>query len=170
MKNMSLLFCHPGSPFAPQIGGFPLNDPRVVSCLIWAIVVIILGAFVLCYLKKRLQFKKDMAAADRQHELSLKDKAYQIEEKWFEKNKQAKDDELTRKTKEYNELTKQTKDDELTRKTKEYNELTIHQKIMDKVTGVDKEMEDLKKAFEELKKKYEVLDGEIEHIIIKKKQ
>ena len=146
------------------------NYPYAIINLIWAIVVIVLGILVYCYLKKRTLVKKEMAEADRKHELSLKEKSFEIEEKWFEKNKQAKDEELTRKIREYNEVTKAIQDDELTRKISEYNELTIHQKIMDKVTGVDKEMKDFKEALEEMKKKYESLDGEIEQIIIKKKQ
>lgn len=171
MKTMSLLFCPHGAPVAPPpFKGCAFNDPAVITSLIWAVVVIVLGILAYCFLKKRLQFKKEMANADRQHELNTKDKSYEIEEKWFEKNKQAKDDELSRKIREYSNLTKVTQDDELTCKIKEYNELTIHQKIMDKVTGVDKEMKDFKEALEELKKKYEALDGEIEQIIIKKKQ
>ena len=170
MRTMSMLFCLHGAPVAPPFGGCAFNHPVVISNLIWAVVVIVLGAVACCFLKKRLQFKKDMADADHQHEKEMKEKSFEIEERWFDKNKQAKDDELTRKIKEYNELTKITQEDELARKVKEYNELTIHQKIMDKVTGVDKEMKDFKEALEELKKKYEALDGEIEQIIIKKKQ
>ena len=189
MRTMSMLFCLHGAPVAPPFGGCAFNHPVVISNLIWAVVVIVLGAVACCFLKKRLQFKKDMADADHRHEKEMKEKSFEIEERWFDKNKQAKDDELTRKIKEYNELTKITQEDELARKireyneltkitqedelarkVKEYNELTIHQKIMDKVTGVDKEMKDFKEALEELKKKYEALDGEIEQIIIKKKQ
>jgi len=49
------------------------------------------------------------------------------------------------------------------------NELTIHQKLLEKATGIDKDINDLKKALEEMKKQYETLDGQIEKIIIKKK-
>ena len=170
MKTIILL-CHCGNHCPPPpFEGCVFNHPAVITSIVWALTVIILGAFALCYLKKRIQLKKDMADADREHELKLKDKNYEIEDKWFDKNKQTKEDELAHKIKEYNELTKITQEDELARKINEFNELTIHQKIMDKVTGVDKEMKDFKEALEELKKKYETLDGEIEQIIIKKKQ
>ena len=171
MKTMSLLLCHNGHHFAPSpIEGCAFNHPIVISCLIWAIVVIILGILVYCYLKNRNQIKKDMADALQSHELAIKEKLFVQEKYWHDENRKAKDDELTRKIREYNELTKVINNEDLERKIREYNELTIHQKIMDKVTGIDKEMNDFKNALEELKKKYESLDGEIEHIIIKKKQ
>lgn len=170
MRTMSMLFCPHGAPVAPPFGGCAFNHPVVISNIIWAVVVIVLGAVACCFLKNRLQFKKDMADADHQHEKEMKEKSFEIEERWFEKNKQAKDDELARKIKEYKELTKITQEDELARKIKEYNELTIHQKILERATGIDKDIEDLKKALEEIKKKYESLDGEIEQIVIKKKK
>lgn len=190
MKTMSLLFCHNGHHFAPpHLEGCAFNHPMVISCLIWAIVVIILGILAYCYLKNRNQIKKNMADALHQHELDMKEKLFGQEKHWHDENKKAKEEELTRKIREYNELTKVIKNEELERKIREYNELTkvinnedlerkiqeyneltIHQKIMDKVTGIDKDMNDFKNALEELKKKYESLDGEIEQIIIKKKQ
>lgn len=62
------------------------------------------------------------------------------------------------------------KDKELDRKIREYNELTIHQKLLEKAAGIDKDIDDLKRSLEEMIKKYESLDGEVEHIIIKRKQ
>jgi len=184
------LFGHCGNHFPPPpFEGCVFNHPIVMSCLIWALVVIILSLIVSCYLKKVAQIKKDIAVAAQEHELAIKEKNFVQEKYWHEESKKAKDEELARKIKEYNELTKLTKDEELARKIreyneltkltkdeelarkiKEYNELTIHLKILEKVTGVDKDIEDLKKALEEMKKKYESLDGEIEQIIIKKKQ
>ena len=165
------LFGHCGNHFPPPpFEGCVFNHPIVMSCLIWALVVIILSLIASCYLKKVAQIKKDIALAAQEHELAIKEKNFVQEKYWHEESKKAKDEELARKIKEYNELTKLTKDEELARKIKEYNELTIHLKILEKVTGVDKDIEDLKKALEEMKKKYESLDGEIEQIIIKKKQ
>ncbi len=91
------------------------------------------------------------------------------EEKVIVKNQDIKDKELDRKIREYNELTKLINNDDLERKIREYNELTIHQKLLEKATGIDKDIDDLKKALEEMKKQYETLDGQIEKIIIKKK-
>ena len=104
------------------------------------------------------------------HEKQMKEDAFKREKEWYNLKKQEQTDELTRKVREYNELTKIINDDELTRKVREYNELTIHQKLLEKATGTEKEIYDLKKAIEDMKKKYESLDGEIEQIIIKKKQ
>ena len=146
------LFGHCGNHFPPPpFEGCVFNHPIVMSCLIWALVVIILSLIVSCYLKKVAQIKKDIAVAAQEHELAIKEKNFVQEKYWHEESKKAKDEELARKI-------------------REYNELTIHLKILEKVTGVDKDIEDLKKALEEMKKKYESLDGEIEQIIIKKKQ
>ncbi len=85
--------------------------------------------------------------------MKMKDKAFTQEKYWYDEKKKASDEDLNRKI-------------------REYNGLTIHQRVLDKVTSSDKdkEIETLKKGFEDLKKKYESLDGEIEQIIIKKKQ
>ncbi len=91
------------------------------------------------------------------------------EEKAIAKNQEIKDKELERKVREYNNLTKLINNDDLEQKIREYNELTIHQKLLEKATGIDKDINDLKKALEEMKKQYETLDGQIEKIIIKKK-
>jgi predicted Holliday junction resolvase-like endonuclease len=124
-----------------------------MSCLIWAVVIIVLGVLVFCYMKKKSQIKKEMADADHKHELDMKDQSFVQEKYWYEEGNKAKQEELERKI-------------------REYKELTIHQKILDKVINrkTDEEISDLKKALEELKNKYESLDGEIEQIIIKNKQ
>lgn len=154
MKTLVLLFCHCGIPMPPPpFGECAFNHPVVITNLIWAVTVVLLGVFALCYLNKRMKMKKMMTDADRQHELALKEASDIIEEKWFEKNRQAKEDELARKI-------------------REYEELTIRQKLLDKVIEAkkDKDIGDIKAALAELKQKYETLDGEIEKIIIKKKQ
>lgn len=165
------LFNHCGNHFPlPPFEGCVFNHPAVMSCLIWALVVIILSVIVSRYLKKLAQIKKEIAEAAQKHELAIKEKIFEQEKFWHEEKKKAKDEELARKIKEYKELTKLTEDEELARKIREFKELTIHLKILEKVTGVDMDIEDIKKALEEMKKKYESLDGEIEQIIIKKKQ
>ena len=150
--NTLFLFSHCGNHFLPPpFEGCVFNHPAVMSCLIWALVVIILSVIVSCYLKKLAQIKKEIAVAAQEYELAMKEKNFEQEKYWYEEKKKAKDEELARKI-------------------REYNELTIHLKILEKVTGGGKDIEDLKKALEEMKKNYESLDGEIEQIIIKKKQ
>lgn len=169
--NTVCLLSHCGNHFLlPPFKGCVLNHPSVMSCLIWAIAVILIVFMTYCYLKRRDKSKLTMTDMVQKHEIAMKEKVFEQEKFWHEEKKKAKDEELTRKIKEYNELTKLTKEEELALKIKEFNELTIHLKILEKVTGVDKDIEDLKKALEEMKKKYESLDGEIEQIIIKKKQ
>lgn len=133
-----------------------------IPCICWGIIFLIALYLILKLIV--LPLIKNC------HEMKMKDEAFTQEKYWYDEKKKASDEDLNRKIREYNELTKVSNDEDLARKIREYNELTIHQKIMDKVTGIDKEMNDFKNALEELKKKYESLDGEIEHIIIKKKQ
>lgn len=171
----TLLFSCCGNHFPPPpFEGCVFSHPSVMSCLIWALVVLTLGLVVFYrvyeYLKWKEDLKQSVAKAALAHELAIKKETFEQEKFWLEERGKAKDEELDRKIKEYNELTKLEKDEELARKIKEYNELTIHQKILEKATGLDKEIEDLKKALKEMKEKYESLDGEIENIIIKKKQ
>lgn len=151
--NTLFLFSHCGKLFSlPLFNGCALNHPFVMSSIVWAIAVVVLGALVFCYFKKRVQISKEMADADRKLKMELKEKDLENEKFWSEERKKVKDDELTRKI-------------------REYDELTIRQKILDKVIEAkkDDEIKDIKKALDELKKKYESLDGEIEQIIIKKK-
>ena len=161
--------------------------------LLWGIII--LGSLLIILkmlkpvIKEYLKLRYETVPKSKyEHELNLKEEAFGREMKWHELQKQEKndnlslkireyneltkivnDDELARKIREYNELTKIVNDDELARKIREYNELTIHQKLLEKATGIDKDIEDLKKTLDDMKKKYESLDGEIEQIIIKKK-
>lgn len=154
MKTVCLLLFHCVAPVPPPpFGGCAFNDPAVVTSLIWAVAVVLLGGFALFYLMMRILLKKDLVAAAKKHELAMKDKSNEIEEKWFDKNRQAKDDELARKI-------------------REYEELTIRQRLLDKVIDAkrDKDIGDIKATLVELKQKYETLDGEIEKIFIKKKK
>ena len=147
---------------------------EVFPNLWWGLVVgivIIWSLYIVSPLiKSYINSKTDILERQQAHERQMKEDAFEREKEWYELKKQEQIDELTQKVREYNELTKNINDDELTRKVREYNELTIHQKLLDKATGTEKEINDLKKAIEDMKKKYESLDGEIEQIIIKKKQ
>ena len=151
--NILLLTCHHGNHFVPPLARCVLNHPFVMSCLIWAIAIVVLGFLVFFHYRKKSQIKLLMGEADRKHELDMKEKTFAQEKYWYEEGKKAKNEELERKI-------------------KEYKELTIHEKILDKVinTKTGEEINDLKKALEELKNKYESLDGEIEQIIIKNKE
>ena len=73
MKTMYLLLCHCGNHFPPPpFEGCVFNHPVVMSCLIWALVVIILSFIVSCYLKKLAQIKKEIAVAAQGYELAMK--------------------------------------------------------------------------------------------------
>ena len=142
--------------------------------LLWGIII--LGSLLIILkmlkpvIKEYLKLRYETVPKSKyEHELNLKEEAFGREMKWHELQKQEKNDNLSLKIREYNELTKIVNDDELARKIREYNELTIHQKLLEKATGIDKDIEDLKKTLDDMKKKYESLDGEIEQIIIKKK-
>lgn len=87
------------------------------------------------------------------YDLDLKDKAFGDETYWHE-------------------VREKTKDAELERRIREFQELTLHQKMLDKVIEkkLKEEIGDIKKSLDDLNEKYKSLDGEIEKIIIKKKQ
>ena len=90
--NILYLFSHCGNHFPPPpIEGCVLNHPTVVSSLIWAIVVIVLGLLAYCYLKKKAQIKKEIADADRKHESVLKEQAFKQEQYWHDEGKKAKE-------------------------------------------------------------------------------
>ena len=146
-----------------------INYTVVICCAIWAIAVLVLGKWFFRYMDTKANQKLQEADKEREHEKNLKDLANNQEKYWAEEKKKEKLEALELKIREYNELTKIVDDQNLDRKIREYNELTIHQKLLEKATGIDKDIDDLKKALEEMKKKYETLDGEIENIIIKKK-
>lgn len=106
MKTLVLLFCHCGIPMPPPpFGECAFNHPVVITNLIWAVTVVLLGVFALCYLNKRMKLKKMMTDADRQHELALKDKSYVIEKRWYDAKKEEKQNEqLDNLKKEVNDL------------------------------------------------------------------
>ena len=167
---MTLLINCCGIPTSPEPVKCVFEHPVVMCCFIGAVTIIFLGGmFSWLYVQKN-KLKSKEAEKARQHEKDLKDLAIDQEKYWAEEKKKEKLEALQLKIREYSELTKIVNDQNLDRKIREYNELTIHQKLLEKATGIDKDIDDLKKALEEMKKKYESLDGEIENIIIKKKQ
>ena len=123
MNTLSLLFAHCGGPLPPPIKGCVLNHPLVVSNLIWAVVVIALAFLAYCYLKKRVQIKKDMADADRKHELNMKEKAHEQEKFWYFQKELKKDykKELNEKILKLEEEKKKLEED-LDKEKKDRNE------------------------------------------------
>ena len=97
--------------------------------------------------------KYEEAEKLRLHEKGMKELAFEQEKYWHS-------------------ITEQDKDKNLDRKMKEFEELTIHQKLLDKVLDkkLDDKIQDMGKELDALKKQFESLNGEIEQIIIKKKE
>lgn len=152
--------------------------PKVVSTTDWSPVITalpgicwgmmaVLAVLAVIYIFLRYVYRPIIA---NRYAIEMKRMQLDNEEKAIVKNQEIKDKEIDRKIREYNELTKFINNDNLEQKIREYNELTIHQKILEKATRIDKDINDLKKALEEMIKKYESLDGEVENIIIKRKQ
>lgn len=116
-----------------------------IPCICWGIIGLIALFLILKYLI--------IPAMTQCHETKMKEKMFQNEEFWYNKKNAEKEKEINREI-------------------KEFQELTVNQKLLDKVINkkLDEEITDLKQAFEDMKNKYNTLSGEIEHIIIKKKQ
>lgn len=142
MRTMSMLFCLHGAPVAPPFGGCAFNHPVVISNLIWAVVVILLGAVACCFLKKRLQFMKDMANADHQHEKDMKEKSFEIEERWYKIKKEENNNEQIKKLKEEIEELKSGE------KIKEIDKELKQKK--DEIEMLNKQLELYKKAMDDL--------------------
>lgn len=118
MKTLVLLVCHCGAPVPPPpFGGCAFNHPAVIMSLIWAVAIVLLGGFVLCYLNKRMKMKKMMIDSDRLHELDLKEEADKHERFWFFLNHELSMEECQKKLKETSKKLK-----EYEKKEKELNE------------------------------------------------
>ena len=161
MKALLLLTC------CPKVVAKTNWSPMVTALpgICWGMMAV-LAILAVLYIILKYVYRPIIV---NRHEIEMKKMLLENEEKVIVKNQDIKDKELDRKIREYNELTKLINNDDLERKIREYNELTIHQKLLEKATGIDKDIDDLKKALEEMKKQYETLDGQIEKIIIKKK-
>lgn len=145
MRTMSILFCLHGAPIAPPFGGCAFNHPVVISNLIWAVVVIVLGAVAYCFLKKRLQFNKDMTDADHRHEKEMKEKSSEIEEKWYNIKKGENNNEQIKKlNKEIEELKNGEKIKEIEK------ELKLKK---DEIEILNKQLKLYKKAMDDLQVK-----------------
>ena len=75
----------------PPFEGCVFNHPFVVSSLIWAVVVLILGVLIAClvyyYMKNKDKLKLTMTAAVQKHELDMRKVALEQEKFWyFQKN------------------------------------------------------------------------------------
>lgn len=61
------------------------EHPVVMCCLIWAIVVLILGILFYCYKNKKAKKKYDEAEKVRKHEEAMKELSDKLEASWFDK-------------------------------------------------------------------------------------
>ena len=65
----------------PPFEGCVFNHPIIMSSLIWAVVVLIIGILIAClaynYLKSKNESSQAMADANRRHELELKQMAFE---------------------------------------------------------------------------------------------
>lgn len=123
MKTIILL-CHCGNHCPPPpFEGCIFNHPAVITSIVWALTVIILGALALYYLQKRIQLKKDMADADREHKLELKEKVFEQEKFWYFQKELKKDyqKELNEKIQKLEDEKKKLSED-LDKEKKERNE------------------------------------------------
>lgn len=148
-----LLLSNCSSIIPPDTVRSVFNHPVVMSCLIWAVVVLVLGYWFYRYFRDKVNKKYQEAEKLRLHEKDMKELAFEQEKYWHS-------------------ITEQDKDKDLDRKMKEFEELTIHQKLLDKVLDkkLDDKIQDMGKELDALKKQFESLNGEIEQIIIKKKE
>ena len=154
---MILLECCCGRPVPPELVGCVFNHPVVMSNLIWAVValvvLLVLGICIIRLFEKKNELKQENAKDAREHELNLKKLSFENEKYWHEKGQEDKENALDLRI-------------------REFEELTLHQKLLDKVIekSIDEKVEGIDENLKDLQRKYESLKGEIEQIIIKKKQ
>lgn len=90
--NTLCLFSHCGNHFPPQpFEGCVFNHPSVMSCLIWAIAVVIIAFMAYCYLKRRDKSKLAMKELAQKHELAMKEKVFEQEKFWYFQKELKKD-------------------------------------------------------------------------------
>lgn len=123
MNILYLLLAHCGKPLPPPIERCVFNHPTVMSCLIWALVVIILSVIVSRYLNKLAQIKKEIAIAAHNHELAMKKEAFEQEQFWYFQKELKKDyqKELNEKVQKLEDEKKQLSED-LDKEKKDRNE------------------------------------------------
>ena len=97
---MLLFACHYGNSCAPPVERCVLDHPVVMSCLIWAVTVVILAVLVFCYKRNKARIMKEMAEEERDYELKMKKVAFEREQKWYNIQKEENNNEETKKLKE----------------------------------------------------------------------
>ncbi len=150
---MILLECCCGRPIPAEPVGCVFYHPVVMSCLIWAVVVLVFGVLLFVYMIIKDKLKRKESKDAREQELNLKEKAFEKEKYWRGKGLEDKEKALDLRI-------------------KEFEKLTLRQKLLDKVVekSIDEKVEGIDKNLKDLQSKYESLNGEIEQIINKKKQ
>lgn len=85
---------------APPAERCVCTHPVVMCSLIWAVAVVLLGVCVFLHKRYKAQIKKDMADAEREHELKMKDEAFKKEIEWYNIKKDETNNEEINKLKE----------------------------------------------------------------------
>lgn len=96
MNNaLCILFSHCGRPLMQPFGRNAFNHPIVITCFIWAVIILILGLFIAwlaySYLKSKDNFKKAMTEATLKHEIVMKEMFFEQEKYWFFQKELKKD-------------------------------------------------------------------------------
>lgn len=109
---MKLLeFCC-GSHIPHKQVGCVFNHPVVMSCLIWAVVILVLCILAYCYLKKKDKNRLKESEAAREHELKMKEEAFKKEKFWafYKRAEEPLEDELKKVKGELAELKNKERD------------------------------------------------------------
>jgi len=129
---MPLLFSCCGIPTTTDPVKCVFEHPIVMCCLIWAIVVLILGILFYCYKNKKAKLSSEEADKERLHEKEMKELSDRLEASWFDKKnkldelKESTDDGLKEQVKEL-----KTKVSELEGKlkTEEFNKELLEKQL-----------------------------------------
>ena len=82
MLQTVLLHCTEKPPCPPHEVGCVFNHPAVMISLIWAIAVVAVVTIVQWYFRKKLRTSRELAEAERRHELRLKEMTFEQEKEW----------------------------------------------------------------------------------------
>jgi len=124
------------------------NHPAVMISLIWAIALLLGIMLILCYLNRRNLVKKEMAENDHNHELKLKDKAFEHEAHWhnqklfehdFKKELEARVQELIKEKEELSQKLKDEKEniEETMKEERLQAEHDFYEKILSQIYSTD---------------------------------
>lgn len=139
---MILLECCCGRPVPPEPVGCVFNHPVVMSCLIWAVVVLVFGVLLFVYMIKKDKLKRKESNDVREQELNLKEKAFEKEKYWanVDELKSSTDEalkkQIERLNKEISDLKKEKDAKDILDK-----QLSIYKKILDELNVVVKPKE-----------------------------